>query len=388
MKIVKLVEKCLCSVSILLTSVISFSAIALPVNAQQSMTLSAGECFVVVASRQFLYEVSEFLNGLDDGFTDVRVFKSTNDWYAISVGKVPSNVSAGVISSLVASNRIPSDSICSTGKSYLREMDITELKQPQKKNPKATEYRGELTLLTDLDLFGQDLTPDGLRGTNLIDCLLYCKSDAKCRSLTHDTGRNICYLKTHTDSNNVIGVEGLVSILLPSTQNTENKSAQAEYLADYEKMLDSMVGSDDPDPTKIDTAHSAEAKIIQMLSKRPHCYHLITDGAFFTSIFRIDVFSDGTFCKARYQEVFGEKNEIDYDPTCKRQPIKFVQQLYRNTGEKYWLGGSQINSAPGVWPQFIIDNKLETIRMVDGYHPFLQDNTHYSRECSYYEYDR
>jgi hypothetical protein len=216
MKIIKLVEKFLCSVSILLTSVISFSAIALPVNAQQSMTLSAGECFVVVASRQFLYEVSEFLNGLDDGFTDIRVFKSTNNWYAISVGKVPSNVSASVISSLVASNRIPSDSICSTGKSYLREMDITELKQPQKKNPKATEYRGELTLLTDSDLVGQDLTPNGIGNTNLIDCLLFCSGDTECRSLTHDTRRDICYLKTHENANNAAEKVGLVSLLLPS----------------------------------------------------------------------------------------------------------------------------------------------------------------------------
>ncbi len=128
MKIINLVEKCLCSISILLLSAISFLAIALPVRAQQNIELPAGECFVVVASRKSLYEVSEFLEGVDDGFTDVRVFKSKNDWYAISVGKAPSNISAGVISSLVASKRIPSDSRCSTGKSYLSEVDITEIR--------------------------------------------------------------------------------------------------------------------------------------------------------------------------------------------------------------------------------------------------------------------
>jgi hypothetical protein len=106
MKIFEQVGKCLCGISIFLSSAISLSAIALPAIAQQRTTLPAGECFVVVASRQFLYEVSEFLDGLDNGFTDVRVFQSSNDWYAISVGQVPISASKQVISNLVSDNLV------------------------------------------------------------------------------------------------------------------------------------------------------------------------------------------------------------------------------------------------------------------------------------------
>lgn len=165
MKFVNRIGKFLGGISIFLSSVISVSAIALPANAQQRTTLPAGECFVVVASRQFLYEVREFLDGLDNGFTDVRVFQSSNDWYAISVGQVPISASKQVISNLVSDNLVPQDSICSTGKSYTSEINIAEIQQQQ--NPRADNYRGDVTFLTNIDLIGRDLTPRGIRNTDL-----------------------------------------------------------------------------------------------------------------------------------------------------------------------------------------------------------------------------
>lgn len=384
MKFVNRIGKCLGGISIFLSSVISVSAIALPANAQQRTTLPAGECFVVVASRQFLYEVREFLDGLDNGFTDVRVFQSSNDWYAISVGQVPISASKQVISNLVSDNLVPQDSICSTGKSYTSEINIAEIQQQQ--NPRADNYRGDVTFLTNIDLIGRDLTPRGIRNTDLSDCLLFCSGDNECRSLTHDTRRDICYLKTHEDANNAAEKAGLVSILMSAKPLSEQDNEQFEYVERLKEIENALAGSSIPSSNNVDIEHSIENQIIKILSNRPHCYHVVTDGVPFTSIHRIDVFSDGTFCKARFQEVFGEKNKIDFDPMCERRPLKFVQQMYRNTGEKYWLGGWEINRAPGVWPQFIIDRELKTIRMVDGYHPFLQDNVHFSRECSYYEY--
>lgn len=242
MKFVNRIGKCLGGISIFLSSVISVSAIALPANAQQRTTLPAGECFVVVASRQFLYEVREFLDGLDNGFTDVRVFQSSNDWYAISVGQVPISASKQVISNLVSDNLVPQDSICSTGKSYTSEINIAEIQQQQ--NPRAANYRGDVTFLTNIDLVGRDLTPTGIRNTDLIDCLLFCSGDNECRSLTHDTRRDICYLKTHEDATNAAEKAGLVSLIVPS----ETDRAAFDESLSIQKLLSALTDEGDQKP--------------------------------------------------------------------------------------------------------------------------------------------
>lgn len=239
-----------------LTFVVSSVGATLPAYGQQGITLPRGECLIVVASRQYLHEVNDYLNELDS-FEDVRVFKSSNGWYAISVGSVPINASKHVILGLIEDKRIPADSLCSTGQAYVTELVVEETLPERKPIGKSASYRGELTLLTDLDLYGRDLTPNGLRDTNLIDCLLHCKSETKCTALTYDTDRNICYLKTHTDSSNVIGVEGLVSILLPSTQNPENEAAEA-YLNALNEMV-TLLDHDEPNRAKSDSLRHCSA---------------------------------------------------------------------------------------------------------------------------------
>ena len=82
-----------------------------------------GSCAIIAASRQNLSEVKDFIGNLDSSLTNIQVFQSTNGWYAVSVGLAPIQQGRRSVENLVQQGLIPSDSLCSSGKMYVAEVD-------------------------------------------------------------------------------------------------------------------------------------------------------------------------------------------------------------------------------------------------------------------------
>lgn len=83
-----------------------------------------GSCAIIAASRQNLSEVKDFIGNLDSSLTNIQVFQSTNGWYAVSVGLAPIQQGRRSVENLVQQGLIPSDSLCSSGKMYVAEVDL------------------------------------------------------------------------------------------------------------------------------------------------------------------------------------------------------------------------------------------------------------------------
>ncbi len=80
-------------------------------------------CALVIASRQSTAEVAEIVAAIPDR-RNVRVFLSSNNWYAITVGILRPGEADAVIDRWKAEQRIPNDSYCSDGTRYLYELDL------------------------------------------------------------------------------------------------------------------------------------------------------------------------------------------------------------------------------------------------------------------------
>lgn len=83
-----------------------------------------GQCAIVVASRQTIDDARAWIiaNRWED---EARVYASRNGWYAVSVAVVDTSVAPAVLERGKSNGVLPSDAYCSTGKSYLREVEWT-----------------------------------------------------------------------------------------------------------------------------------------------------------------------------------------------------------------------------------------------------------------------
>ena len=81
-----------------------------------------GQCAIVVASRQSIDDARAwiFANRWED---EANVYASRNGWYAISVALVDTSVASAVLERGKSTGVLPSDAYCSTGESYLRQVD-------------------------------------------------------------------------------------------------------------------------------------------------------------------------------------------------------------------------------------------------------------------------
>jgi len=85
--------------------------------------LDPEHCLIVVASRRTISEVRSFIDGLAaDMRGGVRVFVSSNGWNAIGIGAVPRERAQASIQAEAAQRRIPSDSYCTKGEQFSREV--------------------------------------------------------------------------------------------------------------------------------------------------------------------------------------------------------------------------------------------------------------------------
>lgn len=82
----------------------------------------SGKCAFTIASRQTLTEVRSYITTkLHPSHKPyLRVAKTRNGWFAISVGDVPRAEFSAIKSRLVRKGEVPRDSFCSSGKKYTR----------------------------------------------------------------------------------------------------------------------------------------------------------------------------------------------------------------------------------------------------------------------------
>lgn len=80
------------------------------------------QCAIVVASRQTIDDARAwiFANRWED---EANVYASRNGWYAISVAVVDTSVASAVLERGKSTGVLPSDAYCSTGESYLRQVE-------------------------------------------------------------------------------------------------------------------------------------------------------------------------------------------------------------------------------------------------------------------------
>lgn len=82
-----------------------------------------GRCVLVVASRQLLSEVRDYILTERVDQTFLQVFPSSNGWYAITVGALRPDEAPGEIARRVSRGEIPGDSFCSRGQEFGRPLD-------------------------------------------------------------------------------------------------------------------------------------------------------------------------------------------------------------------------------------------------------------------------
>jgi len=82
-------------------------------------------CALIIASRQTKYEVKEYI---DNNISDTRyvtIYQSNNGWYAIALGFLKDYQSKYIIRKWKDSGKIPSDSFCTKGNKFKREVFIS-----------------------------------------------------------------------------------------------------------------------------------------------------------------------------------------------------------------------------------------------------------------------
>lgn len=83
-----------------------------------------GECTIVVASRQTIREVKSYINENISDKRFLKVYKSENGWYAITIGELKKGEIEPILSKWKASGKIPQDSFCTRGTKFVQEVNL------------------------------------------------------------------------------------------------------------------------------------------------------------------------------------------------------------------------------------------------------------------------
>ncbi|MBS9783276.1 MAG: WG repeat-containing protein [Pasteurella sp.] len=113
------------------------------------------ECAVIVASRQTVDEVKDYINENVQDKSKVKVYKSSNGWNAITVAMLKPDEVEPVITEWKASGKIPQDSFCSRGQNLNEEVVLNDkptTSQPVAKVTKKDFYYIANNKLTKADL--------------------------------------------------------------------------------------------------------------------------------------------------------------------------------------------------------------------------------------------
>lgn len=99
----------------------------LPLIVSQAMAFEFpnNECAVIIASRETIPEINQYIAEHQLNKNRLRIFKSQNGWYAISTGMVSRNTADKQIAKAKARGQIPDDSFCSSGQKLVSEYYLT-----------------------------------------------------------------------------------------------------------------------------------------------------------------------------------------------------------------------------------------------------------------------
>lgn len=160
-------------------------------NAQNLIT--PGTCELIVKSKPTLSSARAYaLNISDKRF--VKIFKSSNGWYAISIGSLKPHEVGPVTRKWKASGKIPSDSFCSKGKKYVAEYDWRTGKRliANNRNSSGSSKPSHNGVFSDDEALDNTLIGAAVV-VGLAACLLgACSSNNKDASPSKITFRNSC----------------------------------------------------------------------------------------------------------------------------------------------------------------------------------------------------
>lgn len=100
--------------------------------AAQAITFSDNQCAVVIASRQTMAEVIDYVKTHQINPKKVTVYPSENGWLAISVGLISDRK---ILATWKEQGKIPPDSFCSSGEKFLRGTSLLPQKDIIKNEP-------------------------------------------------------------------------------------------------------------------------------------------------------------------------------------------------------------------------------------------------------------
>jgi hypothetical protein len=148
------------------------------------------KCALIVASRKTMQEVFDYI---DENITSTRylnIYESNNGWYAISIGFLKKSQKNYVLEKWKSVGKIPSDSLCSTGRRYLYEVPFDEkFKKALKKKIGFYTNANEVTY-----------KPKKRTNNRILFCLAKTWGPDVCSKKFREFAKN----KMNTDVNNII----------------------------------------------------------------------------------------------------------------------------------------------------------------------------------------
>ena len=123
----------------------SFLGSVIPNIALAQNVVPSGHCSFTVASRSSLSEVRSYIENRLHGShrPHLRVVRSDNGWFAITVGDVPRNEFSSIKNRLVSRGEVPSDSFCMNGDSYARVVSASEYSRSSSP-PRSSDPDGDM----------------------------------------------------------------------------------------------------------------------------------------------------------------------------------------------------------------------------------------------------
>lgn len=113
--------------------------------------LADNQCAVIVASRQTMAEVQDYVREKKLNRKTVKIYPATNGWLAIGVAVIDDNTAKKTLIKWKKSGKIPSDSFCSSGKKFAQAIALPS--PPKKQAPRQTATTNDAKSTTHKPLF-------------------------------------------------------------------------------------------------------------------------------------------------------------------------------------------------------------------------------------------
>lgn len=100
------------------------SPVSRGMNNTKQKLIPDGSCAVIIASRETIPEVRQYIQENSISKKNLKVYEADNGWYAISVGTLDNSSQSEKMYELKHSSKIPDDSFCTQGNKMKRIIDL------------------------------------------------------------------------------------------------------------------------------------------------------------------------------------------------------------------------------------------------------------------------